>query len=166
MVASCYNRDRTWLCVYCWCQTPQGVVSPRGETTPWGVWHQHYTHDHAWSLKHMTVGRIATTHTWALLQSNALSYTVQDYRAHNRHILTAVYVKTSLSLHTQRSWLQSNQHVCLVPGGCFTNISRALQLITWKYTIPEITFMVRNSSSNYVRVPKACLSAQMQIFSL
>ena len=28
MVASCYNRDQTWLCVYCWCQTPEGVVSP------------------------------------------------------------------------------------------------------------------------------------------
>ena len=40
-------RDQTWLCVYCWCQTPEGVVSlplaimraqlewsPRGETTP------------------------------------------------------------------------------------------------------------------------------------
>ena len=31
MVASCYNRDQTWLCVYCWCQTPSGVVSPRGD---------------------------------------------------------------------------------------------------------------------------------------
>ena len=43
----CYLRDQTWLCVYCWCQTPEGVVSPRraitraqpewsprGETTP------------------------------------------------------------------------------------------------------------------------------------
>ena len=40
-------RDQTWLCVYCWCQTPEDVVSrrraitrvqpewsPRGETTP------------------------------------------------------------------------------------------------------------------------------------
>ena len=40
-------RDQTWLCVYCWCQTPEGVVRPcraitraqpewslRGETTP------------------------------------------------------------------------------------------------------------------------------------
>ena len=26
MVASCYNRDQTGLCVYCWCQTPSGVV--------------------------------------------------------------------------------------------------------------------------------------------
>ena len=63
MVASCYNRDQTWLCVYCWCQTPSGVVSPRGnhsgcalviarrgETTPSGVWHQQYTHNHVWSL--------------------------------------------------------------------------------------------------------------------
>ena len=22
-------RDQTWLCVYCWCQTPDDVVSPR-----------------------------------------------------------------------------------------------------------------------------------------
>ena len=51
IVASCYNRDQTWLCVYCWCQTPSGVVSPRGETTPSGVWHQQYTHNHVWSLK-------------------------------------------------------------------------------------------------------------------
>ena len=42
-----YLRDQTWLYVYCWCQTPEGVVSPRraitraqpewsphGETTP------------------------------------------------------------------------------------------------------------------------------------
>ena len=29
MVSSCYNRDQTWLCVYCWCQTPSGVVSLR-----------------------------------------------------------------------------------------------------------------------------------------
>ena len=63
MVASCYNRDQTWLCLYCWCQTPSGVVSPRGdysgcalvigrrgETTPSGVWHQEYTHNHVWSL--------------------------------------------------------------------------------------------------------------------
>ena len=142
------------------------VIAQRGETTPSGVWHRKYTHNHVWSLKHRTIGRIAITHTWALMQSNALSYIVQDYRAHNRHILTAVYVKTSLSPDTQRSWFQSNQHVCLVPGGCFTNNSRALQLITWKYTMPEITFMVRNSSSNYVRVPKAWLSAQKQIFSL
>ena len=39
-----FLRDQTWLCVYCWCQTPEGVVSPRGETTPEGVWHQQYTH--------------------------------------------------------------------------------------------------------------------------
>ena len=28
-----YLRDQTWLCVYCWCQTSEGVVSPRGEIT-------------------------------------------------------------------------------------------------------------------------------------
>ena len=68
MVASCYNRDQTWLCVYCWCQTPSGVVSPRGdhsgctlviarrgETTPEGVWHQQYTHNNVWSLKQICV---------------------------------------------------------------------------------------------------------------
>ena len=55
-------REQTWLCVYCWCQTPEGVVSPhraitraqpewspRGDTTPEGVWHQQYTHNHVWS---------------------------------------------------------------------------------------------------------------------
>ena len=26
-------RDQTWLCVYCWCQTPEGVVSPRRAIT-------------------------------------------------------------------------------------------------------------------------------------
>ena len=65
MVASCYNRDQTWLCVCCWCQTPEGVVSPRGdhsgcvlviarrgETTPSGVWHQQHKHNHVWSLKY------------------------------------------------------------------------------------------------------------------
>ena len=53
-----YLRDQTWLCVYCWCQTPEGVVlpcrvqhewSPHGEKTPEGVWHQQYTHNHVWS---------------------------------------------------------------------------------------------------------------------
>ena len=58
MVASCYNWDQTWLCMYCWCQTPSGVVSPRGETTPSGVWHQQYTHNHVWSLKHWLVNFI------------------------------------------------------------------------------------------------------------
>ena len=67
MVASCYNRDQTWLCVYYWCQTPEGVVSPlqgitrarqhRASTqittraTPSRIWHQQYTHNHVWSLK-------------------------------------------------------------------------------------------------------------------
>ena len=32
-VASCYNRDQTWLCVYWWCQAPPGVFSqPRAIT--------------------------------------------------------------------------------------------------------------------------------------
>ena len=26
------------------------VIARRGETTPWGVWHQQYTHNHVWSL--------------------------------------------------------------------------------------------------------------------
>ena len=56
MVASGYNRDQTWLCVYCWCQTPSAVLSPRGETTPSGVWYQQYTHNHFWSLKHCIHG--------------------------------------------------------------------------------------------------------------
>ena len=28
-----YLRDQIWLCVYCWCQTPEGVVSPRRAIT-------------------------------------------------------------------------------------------------------------------------------------
>ena len=28
-------------------------------------------------------------------------------------------------------------------GGCFTNVSRAPQIFSWKYTTPEITFMVK-----------------------
>ena len=58
MVASCHNRDQTWLCVYCWCQTPSGVVSPRraiARAQPSGVWHQQYTHNHVWSLKYVRV---------------------------------------------------------------------------------------------------------------
>ena len=27
-VPMCYLRDQKWLCVYCWCQIPEGVVSP------------------------------------------------------------------------------------------------------------------------------------------
>ena len=76
IVASCYNRDQTWLCVYCWCQTPEGVVSPwgdhsgcalviarRGETTPLRVWHQQYTHNHVWSLKQYFV-KIVLQQIW------------------------------------------------------------------------------------------------------
>ena len=33
-----YNRDQSWL------------LSLRGETTPLGVWHQQYTHNHDWPL--------------------------------------------------------------------------------------------------------------------
>ena len=41
-----YLRDRTWLCVYCCCQTPEGVVSSCGKTTPERVGHQDYGHNH------------------------------------------------------------------------------------------------------------------------
>ena len=30
---SVWLRDQTWLCVYCWCQTPEGVGSPRRAIT-------------------------------------------------------------------------------------------------------------------------------------
>ena len=40
MVASCYNHSGCAL-----------VIARRGETTPSGVWHQQYTHNHVWSLK-------------------------------------------------------------------------------------------------------------------
>ena len=39
--------------------------------------------------------------------------------------------------------------------GCFTNVLRSLQIISRKYTMSEITFMLRISSWNFVRVPKA-----------
>ena len=32
-ITNCCLRDQTWLCVYCWCQTPEGVVSPRRAIT-------------------------------------------------------------------------------------------------------------------------------------
>ena len=32
-----YLRDQTWLCVFCWCQTPQVVVSPRRAITSPGT---------------------------------------------------------------------------------------------------------------------------------
>ena len=40
------------------------------------------------------------------------------------------------------------------------------KIISRKYTTPEITFMIRISSWNLVRVPKAWLWAQVQSFSL
>ena len=40
------------------------------------------------------------------------------------------------------------------------------KIISWKYTTPEITFMVKISSWNFVRVPKAWLWAHVQSFSL
>ena len=40
------------------------------------------------------------------------------------------------------------------------------KIILWKYTMPEITFMVRFSSWNFVCVPKASLWAHIQSFSL
>ena len=58
MVASCYNRDQTWLCVYCWCQTPSGVVSPRGDHSGCALAREldtNNTHNHVWSLKRMFV---------------------------------------------------------------------------------------------------------------
>ena len=46
--------------------------------------------------------------------------------------------------------------MCAAPDeGCFTNVSRALQNDLAKYAKPEIKFMVRTSSCNFVRVPKA-----------
>ena len=40
------------------------------------------------------------------------------------------------------------------------------QIISWKYTMPEIIFMVRISSWNFVRTPKAWLWAHVQSFSM
>ena len=40
------------------------------------------------------------------------------------------------------------------------------KIISWKYTKPEFTYMVRISSWNFIRVPKAWLWAHVQIFSL
>ena len=63
MVASCYNRDQTCLYVYCWCQTPSGVVSPWAASSgsP-GAAKQHPSliptiHTHScWSLNYIMVG--------------------------------------------------------------------------------------------------------------
>ena len=38
--------DQTWLCVYCWCQTPSGVVTPRRAITraqPIIIWCHHFS---------------------------------------------------------------------------------------------------------------------------
>ena len=94
----CGLRDQTWLCVYCWCETPEGVVSPcwvitraqsewmpHGETTHEGVWHQQYTHNHVWSrLEHDAI--IFSTATNILLIKSNLKF---ESRA------TAVYVAMS-----------------------------------------------------------------------
>ena len=40
------------MIVYCWCQTPSDVVSPRGEATPPGGSLKQCTHNQDWSLKH------------------------------------------------------------------------------------------------------------------
>ena len=37
-----YLRDQTWLCVYCWCETPEGVVSPR-RSIPIITWCHHFS---------------------------------------------------------------------------------------------------------------------------
>ena len=65
-----YLRDQTWLCVYSWCQTPEGVVSPRGETTPAGVWHQQYTHNHVRSRLQHDATIFSTATNSMLIKSN------------------------------------------------------------------------------------------------
>ena len=52
------------------------------------------------------------------------------------------------------------------PGGCFTNVSRALQKFSRNLCIAQIVLVMRISSWNFVRVPKALLWAHVQIFRL
>ena len=40
-------RDQTWLCVYCWCQTPEGVVPPHRAITR--AWCHHFFHSNQYS---------------------------------------------------------------------------------------------------------------------
>ena len=61
--------------MYCWCQTPEGVVSPhraitRAQTTPEGVWHQQYTHNHVWSRLWYDVIFVSTATNILLIKSN------------------------------------------------------------------------------------------------
>ena len=61
MIYNIYLRDQTWLCVYCWCQTPEGVVSPRRAITraptihtqscliPIITWCHHFFHSNQYS---------------------------------------------------------------------------------------------------------------------
>ena len=51
-------------------------------------------------------------------------------------------------------------------GGVSLTFHKLSKIIAWKYTVPEITFMVRISNSNFVCVPKAWLWAHIQSFSL
>ena len=99
MVASCYNRDQTWLCVYCWCQTPSGVVSPRGETTPLGVWHQQYTHNHVWSLKYLI--SVHNWQKWFLSGTDLLYPTIWHWRSQRNNwlciYLVNIYCNTILT---------------------------------------------------------------------
>ena len=46
---------------------------------------------------------------------------------------------------------------CVRPGGCFTNVLRALQNILSNVCIAEIVLVVRISNWKFVRVPKAML---------
>ena len=47
------------------------------------------------------------------------------------------------------------------PGGCFTNVSRALQKFFRNLCIAQIVLVMRISSGNFERVPKALLWAHI-----
>ena len=73
------------------------------------------------------------------------------------HLCSRVILTGWVCCDAWRSW----SHV-----GCFNNVWRALQIISRKYTMSQITFTVRISSWKFVRVPKAWLWAHVQSFSL
>ena len=51
-------------------------------------------------------------------------------------------------------------------GGCFTNVLRALQKFSRNLCIVQIVHVMRISSWNFVRVPKALFWAHVQIFTI
>ena len=97
-------------CVYCWCQTLKGAVSPcrtitraqpkwwpRGETTPEGVWRRQYTHNHQSCL----IPIITWCHNY---------FHSYQYSAHKEQFKVWIESNRSLRCHvTTVSWWQVSQ---------------------------------------------------------